>query len=145
MRSQENRKARPTPLKEGEEVPAAALQTRTSRKTCGDLPGRLQPPRLPPAPGHAGLPGKGPQERGVPGSGVGVRELPGPREERLLPNPPAQAAASKAFPLVPLPVPPLALPLCFFRGGVRWQQPPPSNRRDAYTRRNLAPASPRHS
>ena len=74
-------------------------------------------PRLPPAPGHAGLPGKGPRERGVPGSGARTQELPAPREEQLLPNPPAQAAASKAFPLSQLWVPPLALPLCFFLGG----------------------------
>lgn len=82
-----------------------------------------------------------------PGSWVcraeGPRELPAPRAEQLLPNLPAQAVASKAFPLAPLPVPPPCLCLGFF--GVCEMEQPPSTQRDAYTRRNLAPTSPRHS
>lgn len=82
-----------------------------------------------------------------PGSWVcraeGPRELPAPRTEQLLPNLPAQAVTSKAFPLRWLPVPPLVLPGFFW--GVREMEQHPSTQRDAYTRRNLAPASPRHS
>lgn len=107
MRSQENRKAKPTPLKEGEEAPVMALQTRTGRK------GPARPaaaPRLLPEPGHAGL------GRALGEGCAGQRELPAPREEQLLPNLPAQAVASKAFPLGRLPVPPLALPGVFFWG-----------------------------
>lgn len=52
----------------------------------------------------------------MPGSRAGARELPAPREEQLLPNPPAQAVASKAFPLGRLRVPPLALPFYFLGG-----------------------------
>lgn len=81
--------------------------------------------QLPPVPGHAGLPGKSPWERGVPGSGAGAQELPAPKEERLLPNPPAQPVASKAFPLGRLPVPPLPFPLCFCRGVCEMATAPP--------------------
>lgn len=107
--------------KEGEEVPTAALQTRAGRKACGDLPGRLRP-RGSLAPGHAGCAWEGPAGAGC--AGQRGRGAGAAREEPLLPNPPAQAVASKI--LSAWPVLPSALPLCFFFEGCEMATVPPA-------------------
>lgn len=100
-----------------------------------DLPGQLQPRGSVPSPGTPGWAGR--WQRGVPGSGAG---LPG---RSSFSQSCRRGRRLQKFFRWDLSQPLPWLCLDFFGGSVRWSSPPAP--REAYTRRNLAPASPRHS